>query len=173
MRGARAGYDGDMSHAHKFMILFGFAAAVLATPALAAHDEKDIPYWGSIRAETANMRVGPGEDYRINWIYRRQHLPIKVLRAMEGWRLIEDPDGARGWMLAKFISREREGYVIGKEAVPMHQTPEFTSQVLWKLAPGMLGKLGDCADGWCRIEIEGRGGFVRETSLWGTVKLKD
>jgi len=46
------------------------------------------------------MRVGPGEDYRINWVYHRAHLPVKVLRVMEGWRLIEDPDGARGWVLA-------------------------------------------------------------------------
>jgi SH3-like domain-containing protein len=119
------------------------------------------------------MRVGPGEDYRINWVYTRQHLPLKVLRAMEGWRLVEDPDGARGWILAKFVSKEREGYVTGKQPAAMHQTPDAGSKLLWQLAPGVVGKLGDCDDSWCKIEIAGRGGFVREASLWGTAKLKD
>ena len=168
---ARAGYGKDMSSRRNLIALAGMLA--LAAPARAAHDEKDIPYWGSLRAETANMRVGPGEDYRINWVYRRQHLPVKVLRAMEGWRLVEDPDGARGWILAKFVSRERDGYVAGKEPAEMHAAPDSTSPLLWRLEPGVTGKLGDCADGWCRIEIEGRGGYVREAGLWGTARLKD
>ena len=165
------GYGEAMSYCRNLITLAGMLA--LAAPVHAAHDEKDIPYWGSLRAETANMRVGPGEDYRINWVYHRQHLPVKVLRAMEGWRLVEDPDGARGWILAKFVSRERDGYVAGKDAAEMHAAPDSGSALLWRLEPGVAVKLGDCADGWCRIEVEGRNGYVREASLWGTAKLKE
>ncbi|MDE2406160.1 MAG: hypothetical protein KGM17_15925 [Sphingomonadales bacterium] len=144
----------------------------MAAPARAAHDEKDIPYWGSLRTDTANLRVGPGEDYRISWIYHRAHLPLKVLRAMEGWRLVEDPDGARGWVLAKFVSRERHGLVTGREPAEMREAPDGATRLLWRLAPGVLVKLDECADSWCRVELNGRTGFVREAALWGVAALK-
>lgn len=143
-----------------------------SAPAFAAHDENDIPYWGSIRSDTANMRVGPGDSYRISWVYHRAHLPVKVLRAMEGWRLVEDPDGARGWVLGKFISKQRHGYVVGRDPSPMHEAPDWSSRLLWKLAPGITPKLGECANGWCKVEINDRPGFVRQASLWGTAALK-
>jgi hypothetical protein len=54
------------------------------------------PYWVSLRKDESNMRVGPGREYRINWTYVRKGLPMKVLRVMGGWRLVEDPDGSRG-----------------------------------------------------------------------------
>ncbi|MBU6266264.1 MAG: hypothetical protein KGN34_01905 [Sphingomonadales bacterium] len=155
--------------------LIGLALVALAGPVRAAHDEKDIPYWGSLRtdkANNANMRVGPGEDYRISWIYHRAHLPLKVLRAMEGWRLVEDPDGARGWILAKFISRERHGYVVGHDPAEMHEAPDAGTRLLWVLEPGVVAKLGDCGDGWCKVEMNGRGGFVKESALFGVAALK-
>jgi SH3-like domain-containing protein len=76
----------------------------VAAPARAA-DNEDVPYWASLRANEVNLRVGPAETYRIAWVYRREGLPMKVLRRMDGWRLVEDPDGARGWMLARFLTR--------------------------------------------------------------------
>lgn len=154
------------------LALAALAAAGSSVPAQAAHDEKDIPYWGSLRTDTANLRVGPGEDYRISWIYHREHLPLKVLRAMEGWRLVEDPDGARGWILAKFVSKQRFGYVSGGDPAEMHEAPDAGTRLLWRLAPGVVAKLGDCGDGWCKVEMNGRGGFVRESALWGVAALK-
>jgi SH3-like domain-containing protein len=145
--------------------------AMLAVPAHAAHDEKDIPYWGSLRDDEVHMRVGPGKDYRINWIYRRKHLPVKVLRAMEGWRLIEDPDGARGWMLQRFVLREREVMVASREPAPMREAGDADARLLWRLDRGVVARLGECADGWCKVEVEGRSGYVEQAHLWGTATL--
>jgi SH3-like domain-containing protein len=49
------------------------------------------------------MRVGPGEDYGVRFVYHRRHLPVRVLRIKENWRLVEDPDGVRGWMVINFL----------------------------------------------------------------------
>lgn len=141
------------------------AACVLAVPAFGA--EEGVPYWASIRASEVNMRVGPGEDYRINWVYRRPHLPVKVLRTMEGWRLVQDPDGTRGWMLARFLSRERGGIVRGKDLAEMRDKGGEEARVLWRLQPGVVGKLGDCKEAWCRVEVAGHIGFVRQDRVWG------
>lgn len=146
--------------------LFLLALALLPVPALAA-DEDKVPYWASIDAEIANMRVGPGESYRIDWVYRRVHLPVKVIRREGPWRQIEDPDGDRGWMRDLLLSRQRAGIVRGEGLVTMHAEASASSRTLWRLEPGVVGLLGDCKAGWCALDVEGHKGFVRAEALWG------
>jgi len=151
------------------LVLAFAAVGPLAAPAHAADDS--VPYWASLRGRDVNMRVGPGEDYRINYRYHREDLPMKVLRVMEGWRLVQDPSGARGWMLARFLKRDRGAIVKGARGgvpVDMREKPEANSRLLWKLEPDVTGKLKDCADGWCKLDVGGHVGYVREDSLWGT-----
>ena len=146
------------------MILFAIAAALSAP--LHANDPKT-PYWASIRSDEVNMRVGPGEDYRIAWVYHRQHLPLKVLRTKEGWRLVQDPEGAQGWVLARLLTRERSGFVGGKEPAEMHEAANADSKLLWRLAPGVVGKLGACSSGWCQFSVGPRQGYVEQSRVWG------
>lgn len=145
--------------------LFALALVCCALPALA--DDTKTPYWASIRAGEVNMRVGPGEDYRIVWVYHRPHLPFKVLRTKEGWRFVEDPDGARGWVLARFLTRERTAFVEGRQPAEMRDRGGPDGKLLWRLAPGVVGLLGDCSQGWCQFNVGERKGYVEQTRLWG------
>ncbi len=140
--------------------------ALLAAAPLSAQ-ERDVPYWASIRAETINMRAGPGRDFPIEWVYRRVGLPVKVVRVHEGWRLVRDPDGAEGWMTASLLSIDRGAMVTGQDLVEMRQTPDGGARVKWKLEPGVVGRLGDCEAGWCEVDVGGRAGYVRQDRLWG------
>lgn len=96
-------------------------AAALAIPVPAVAQDAATPYWSSIRSTEVNMRVGPGEDYRILWVYHRPMLPMKVLRVKEGWRYVRDPDGAEGWVLARFLTRERTGFVTKGAPAPLRE----------------------------------------------------
>lgn len=137
----------------------------IATPAAA--EEREVPYWASLRVDKVNMRVGPGEDYRIAWVYKRKQLPMKVLRLKEGWRWVEDPEGAKGWMLARFLTPERGALVIGKGLADMRQSGDPGARLLWRLQPGVTGKLGDCDKGWCKFDVQKRVGYVPQERLWG------
>lgn len=141
------------------------AALLLGLCAPAAAQQADVPYWASLTANKVNMRVGPARDYRIAWIYRRDELPIKVVRLHEGWRLVEDPDGERGWILSRFLSRRRTA-VVRERVAEMREGPG-SGRLMWRLEPGVIGRLGDCADEWCRIEVRGRSGYVPADQLWG------
>lgn len=145
-----------------------FAAAIIALFAspLSAGDTKT-PYWTSTRAAEVNMRVGPGEDYRILWVYHRVHLPLKVLRIKESWWFVQDPDGAQGWVLGRLMTRTRGGFVNGKSPADMRAAPAADSKLLWRLAPGVVGTLGDCSNGWCELNLGERKGFVEQDRLWG------
>ncbi len=151
----------------RILLIAAPIVALFITAPLSAEDAKT-PYWASIRKdEPINMRVGPGEDYKILWVYRRQQLPLKVLRMKEGWRFVEDPGGAKGWVLAQFLTRERTGFVKGKGPAEMRESGQAGSKLLWRLAPGVIGKLGDCGAEWCELTVGPRKGYVEQTRLWG------
>ena len=147
----------------KLMLLF--LLAMTAAPAPAPAQNREVPYWASLRSDKVNMRVGPGEEYPVAWVYKRRGLPLKVVRLKEGWRLVEDPDGARGWMLGRFLTLDRAAYVQGTEPAEMRDGPG--GRLLWRVQPGVSGALGDCDGGWCRFDIAGQVGFVAQDRLWG------
>lgn len=148
-------------------LLFAGIALICAlfTPVYA--QERDVPYWATIRASELNMRVGPSEDYRIDWVYRRPGLPVKVIRVMEGWRLIEDPDGDQGWVTARFLSPDRGAIVTGDAPTEMRSSPSSDGAIKWRLAPGVVGSLQNCASQWCELKVGKRRGWVLRTRLWG------
>ena len=141
-------------------------ALFLVTPSLQAQD-REVPYWATIRATELNMRVGPSADYRIDWVYHRQGLPVKVLRVMEGWRLIEDPEGTRGWVVSRLLSPDRGAIVVGEGLADMREDASGGSALRWRVEPGVSGMLGSCEAGWCQIEIAQRRGWVEQSRLWG------
>ena len=141
------------------------ASAFFSSAALAA--DKEVPYWASLRSDEVNMRVGPGEDYKISWVYHRPQLPLKVLRLKESWRLVQDHDGTQGWIMSRFLTRARGAVVIGDGTAEMRQNGRAGARLMWRLAPGVVGTLGDCSDGWCSFQVTGHSGFVPQSRLWG------
>ena len=145
-----------------FLILPGFG---LAAPA--AGQDRDVPYWATLRAEEVNMRVGPSEEFPIEWVYRRPGLPVKVVRLNEGWRLVEDPDGERGWIVARLLDPDRGAIVVGEGLAELRAAPDASAAVRWRAEPGVVGALGDCEAGWCKLDTGGREGWIRAERLWG------
>lgn len=124
------------------------------------------PYYASIAASKARMRTGPGRSFPASWLYQRADLPIKVVGTYKEWRKIEDPDGTQGWMQGNLLSDTRTGIVMGT-ALDMLELPRFNARLLWRAAPGVVGRISRCARGWCWFDVRGRAGFVEINRLWG------
>ncbi len=129
--------------------------------------EREVPYWASLAAEEVNMRVGPSPRYPIEWVYRREGLPVRVVRLMQGWRLVQDPDGEQGWIVGRLLTLDRRAMVVGEGLAQIREAPVDGSPLKWNVEPGVTGALGDCRDGWCEFDVEGRAGWIREDRLWG------
>ena len=142
-------------------------AALLVLAAPAAAQEKQPPYWASIASGEAMMRTGPGKNYPGIWLYKRRDLPIRVVKTYPNWRLIEDPDGTRGWMLVTLLSDRRTAIVRPGEARPIHERPDPSSRVAYLAEHGVVGRIDRCGNGWCRIKIGTRQGHVRVGDIWG------
>ena len=144
------------------------AAGLFTTISLPAQaQDREVPYWASIRADELNMRVGPSQDYRIEWVYKRKGLPMKVVRVMEGWRLVQDPDGAQGWVVARLLNPQRSAIVIGEGVAAIRAEPDGASTLKWNAEPGVVGYLGSCENGYCEFDAAGHEGWVKADRLWG------
>jgi SH3-like domain-containing protein len=146
-------------------LLAALMLSALCAPASA--QDREIPYWASLRASEVNMRVGPSENFPIEWVYRRQGLPVKVVRVMQGWRLVEDPDGERGWIVARLLNPARGAIVIGEGLAEMRASAEPDARLLWRVEPGVVGTLGKCDAGRCRLTVGVHAGWVEQDRLWG------
>ena len=149
-------------------IWIGMAAALCAiifAPAFAA-EERAVPYWASLAAGDALLRTGPGRNFPATWRYRRAELPLKVVQVHETWRKVREFDGTEGWMAAALLTAERTAMVVG-EVRPMRAAPDGGARIVWRAAPGVVGKIAHCASGWCEFNVRGRVGYIEIGQIWG------
>jgi SH3-like domain-containing protein len=145
-----------------FLVLAAWTATISGASA-----QRQPPYWASIDAGRAMMRAGPGQNYPASWLYVRPDLPIRVVAVLGDWRRVEDPDGTIGWMLVRLLSDQRTGIVRGQSAQPMHESAAENAPIRYRAEPGVVGRLSNCADGWCLLDVGGRRGYIRVNALWG------
>lgn len=149
-------------------LLLAVGALSLGVPSLAALVQKKTPYFGSISSGKARMRTGPARSYPSSWLYQRADLPVKVLDVYQhgAWYKIEDPGGTQGWIMGTLVSETRTGLVMGTVA-ELRDSPRDGGRIVWRAAPGVVGRLSKCARGWCFFDVRGRGGYVEANHLWG------
>ena len=148
-----------------FRLLAGMAVVALAAPAIA--QEKQPPYWASIASGQAMTHTGPGRNYPNVWLYQRRDLPVRVVKKYENWRLVQDPDGAQGWMLVSMLADRRTAIVKPGEPRPIRVGPYDTAKIAYNAEQGVVGRVSKCASGWCRIDIGSHRGYVRTSDIWG------
>jgi SH3-like domain-containing protein len=140
-------------------------STAFAAPATAQN--REVPYWASLKANEVYMRVGPSADYPIDWVYHRAQLPVKVIRVREGWGLLEDAEGTRGWVARSMLRDDRTALVTGQGLAPIRDKPADAGALKWNAEPGVIGRLGDCEQGWCEIDVGGRKGWISAARIWG------
>jgi SH3-like domain-containing protein len=157
---------------HAFGVSRLILGGLLALLAMVGHDgasaqaEVKTPYWASIQKDEAYARAGPMGTYQIEWVFRRKHLPVKVIKRYGVWRQIVDPSGWTGWMHSNMLSRKRTAIVTGS-VIAIRSAPRDSARLMWRAEPGVVGELGDCEGGWCELSVEKRSGWVRQDQIWG------
>lgn len=164
MRHAHA-MDAGMIRAPFFAAVSLAALAALASPAAA--QKRPLPYWASIAAGKAMMRTGPERTYPATWLYQRRDLPVRVLQVMGAWRRVQEQDGTSGWMLATLLSARRTAVVQGG-VQSVRDEPSAGARMLWRVEPGVVGRISHCDGRWCRFEMADKKGYIEQTGIWGT-----
>ncbi len=129
-----------------------------------------VPRFVSLKASRANVRIGPGEDYNVSWVFTRAGLPVEVIQEFDTWRRVRDSDGSVGWIFHSLLSGKRTAVVApwaDGEPRPLHARATPDSAITAYLEPGVMASIRHCADGWCRLSGDGFDGWIAQEQLWG------
>ncbi|MEZ5796138.1 MAG: SH3 domain-containing protein [Paracoccaceae bacterium] len=125
-----------------------------------------LPRFVSLKGDEGNARRGPGLTHRIDWVFLRPGMPLKITAEYEHWRRVEDRDGAGGWVHYSLLSGVRN-VIVTLDMAEFRETPDLRSRVLAQAEMGVIARVLECLPDWCRISVEGEKGWVAKTALWG------
>lgn len=172
-----------LKHAKQTNIILSciFAATILTAPISVSDSNAakigasglPLPRYVSLKSKRTNMRVGPGRDYKVEWMFTRRGLPIEILQEFDNWRKVRDPDGAEGWVLKSLLSGKRTAIVAPwkrgetEAFIKLRTGPLETTGTVAKIKPGVIANIDECVEGWCKMSINGYNGYIKQANLWG------
>ena len=119
------------------------------------------------------MRVGPGKEFKVEWMYLKKGLPMEIIQEFDNWRKVRDPEGNEGWILHSLLSGNRTVIVAPwdvdkkEKLVAMRTAQEVSADLRAQVEPGVVAKINECSVDWCRVEVSGSEGYVEKNALWG------
>ena len=125
---------------------------------------RSLPRFVSLKSSKVNMRRGPGKEFRIDWVYNRKNLPVKIISEYLRWRKIEDFEGYVGWVHASLLSGKKSMIIIDDQ-VPLKDKPSNNATSVAYLQRHVLVLPKSCNDEWCKIEINNFVGWVKRKVL--------
>lgn len=149
--------------------LFPVVNSVLASDGIAISKKTGLPLprFVSLKGDEVNLRRGPSLDYKIDWVYKRKHLPLMIVSEFGHWRKVTDFEGYSGWIYKDLLSGAR--YIIVKnEETLLRNKARLDSLGKAILKKEVIGKLIDCEGLWCLIRIKNMRGYVLAEDIWGT-----
>ena len=126
-----------------------------------------IPRFASLRANRAYMRAGPGKQYPVTWVFVRPGTPLEVTGEWNVWRRVRDADGTVGWMDRAMLSTERT-VQITRQTRELRARPDLSAPIVLRAEPGVVMRVTMCADRWCRVQGQGRSGYLLREHGFGT-----
>ncbi|HEY2620392.1 MAG TPA: SH3 domain-containing protein [Acetobacteraceae bacterium] len=129
-----------------------------------------LPRFAALRSDEVNLRAGPGTRYPIEWVYKRRELPVEIEREFEVWRLVQDPEGTKGWVHQATLTGRRSFIVTGGDATLRRDAQDSASAVAI-LKPGVIGHIRSCAatSDWCQVQAGDYRGYLKRGQFWGTL----
>ena len=145
----------------------GALLLLAAQPAAGEDTALKLPRFVSLHADKVNLRTGPGRQYPIEWVLTKKDMPVEIIAQFEHWRRIRDWEGTEGWVQEHMLTGKRT-VVIGKGAArALYQVPDPAGPVIARAEPGVVARLIECHDAWCRVEADDIAGWMRRSDIWG------
>jgi SH3-like domain-containing protein len=147
-----------------------FLSLVLALPAIARDagpvTNLPLPRFVSLKASEGNVRRGPSLTHRIDWVFQRRDMPLRITAEHGHWRRVEDRDGLGGWVHYSLLSGTRT-VIVEQDMLTLRTRPEPDAPVTAALEEGVVARLGKCGPEWCRLTSAGFRGWAPKARLWG------
>ena len=144
----------------------GMAAQTAAVPARGAVTNLPLPRYVTLKKAEVNARRGPGLTHRIDWVFTRAGMPLRITAEYEHWRRVEDATGEGGWVQYAMLSGARS-VLVATDMAEFRGRADGASEVAFQAERGVIGRLLECSADWCRVAVDGNKGWVMKADLWG------
>ena len=129
----------------------------------------EVPRFLSLKSDKANMRVGPGNEYPIAWVYNSKGLPLKVIAEYEVWRKVVDHEGTTGWLHSKLLTGRRTALITDRVA-KLYNSFEDNSKIVGYAERNVLMELQYCKQHFCRVAHPELKGWIKRGVFWGLLE---
>ncbi|MFK7746462.1 MAG: SH3 domain-containing protein [Roseobacter sp.] len=128
-----------------------------------------LPRYVSMKASEGNARRGPSLTHRIDWVFMRRDMPLRITAEHGHWRRVEDRDGQGGWIHYSLLSGVRT-VIIEEDLLKIYSRPDDAAPITAALQMGVIARLGKCGPDWCQLRSGGYRGWATKAHLWGVAK---
>lgn len=141
-------------------------SAMAETPTVGPETNLPLPRFVSLKASESNVRRGPSLSHRIDWVFKRRNMPLRVVAEYGHWRKVVDREGQGGWVHYTMLSGVRT-VIIDQDMLPIRSRPDAQATENAVLEAGVVARLGECNATWCRLTAGGFRGWAPKDVLWG------
>ena len=145
---------------NKVLAKFIFFLIVISPFSLQATD-----LFVSLKSSEVNMRVGPGKEYPIAWVFMRANLPMILMAEFDQWRKVKFIDGTVGWVHKNMISRKSSAIVTGNYAIMYRHASK--KHPIAKIEKGVVVRILKRDGDFVKADINNQKGWIEKKFLWG------
>jgi len=144
-------------------IIYFFCFFVFFTNSFSEEREKFL----MLKNNKVNVRYGPGFDYPIKFIYKKNKLPLQVIDKKENFRKILDHKKNSGWIHISQLRKSKS--LITTSNKILFKKPTKYSKPLAKIEKGRLLIVKKCEKNWCNIKTDKFSGWINKNNIWGEI----
>lgn len=119
----------------------------------------------SLKSSEVNMRVGPGKEYPIIWVFMKPNLPMMIIAEFDQWIKIRFVDNTEGWVHKNMIS-QRNTVIVSEDNAIMYKYSS-TSNPIARVEKNVVMRILKREANWVKVEINNIKGWMQRKVLWG------
>ncbi|MBQ3564522.1 MAG: hypothetical protein IJA14_00050 [Alphaproteobacteria bacterium] len=119
----------------------------------------------SLKSSKINMRVGPGEEFPISWIFIKSGLPMMFIAEFQQWKKVKFLDNTEGWIHQNMISGKNTAIVTSDNALLYRSSSE--SFPIARVEKNVIAKVIKNEKDWIKVDINKIKGWMKSSDLWG------
>jgi len=118
-----------------------------------------------VKASRANLRAGPGTDYRITWEVNR-YMPLIQVGSEGDWIKVKDVDGDIHWVYAPLVTDKIDCVTISSPKANIRKKPTTRADKWFTVEKYTSFKKTGSTAKWVKVEYEGETMWIYDSLVW-------